>query len=158
MKKPLRLSRTVISLIFIRLNLNSFFISLNCLLKLIWTSVSNPYIAISLIIRLNLNGIDEKSLFQDIYGFSMVNDVNHPIYKKTAEEYFLEGNQDFYKLIWTSVSNPYIAISLIIRLNLNGFFISLNCLLKLIWTSVSNPYIVISLARRKKTNFARTKW
>jgi tetratricopeptide (TPR) repeat protein len=27
----------------------------------------------------------------------MVNDVNHPIYKKTAEEYFLEGNQDFYK-------------------------------------------------------------
>ncbi|VVM27877.1 hypothetical protein BSPWISOXPB_5428 [uncultured Gammaproteobacteria bacterium] len=41
--------------------------------------------------------IDEKSLFQDIYGFSMVNDVNHPIYKKTAEEYFLEGNQDFYK-------------------------------------------------------------
>ena len=41
--------------------------------------------------------IDEKSLFQDIYGFSMVNDVNHPIYKKTAEEYFLEGNQDLYK-------------------------------------------------------------
>jgi hypothetical protein len=39
--------------------------------------------------------IDEKSLFQDIYGFSMVNDVNHPIYKKTAEEYFLEGNQEF---------------------------------------------------------------
>jgi hypothetical protein len=31
------------------------------------------------------------------------------------------------------------------RLNLNGFFISLNCLLKLIWTSVSNPYTVISL-------------
>jgi hypothetical protein len=23
--------------------------------------------------------IDEKSLFQDIYGFSMVNDVKHPI-------------------------------------------------------------------------------
>ena len=41
--------------------------------------------------------IDEKSLFQDIYGFSMVNDVKHPIYEKTAEEYFLEGNQDFYK-------------------------------------------------------------
>ncbi|VVM21244.1 hypothetical protein BSPWISOXPB_8041 [uncultured Gammaproteobacteria bacterium] len=42
--------------------------------------------------------IDEKSLFQDIYGFSMVNDVNHPIYKKTAEEYFLEGNQDLIKV------------------------------------------------------------
>ncbi|VVM26321.1 hypothetical protein BSPWISOXPB_3765 [uncultured Gammaproteobacteria bacterium] len=37
--------------------------------------------------------IDEKSLFQDIYGFSMVNDVKHPIYEKTAEEYLLEGNQ-----------------------------------------------------------------
>ncbi|CAC9454909.1 hypothetical protein [uncultured Gammaproteobacteria bacterium] len=41
--------------------------------------------------------IDEKSLFQDIYGFSMVNDVKHPIYEKTVEEYLLEGNQDFYK-------------------------------------------------------------
>ena len=41
--------------------------------------------------------IDEKSLFQDIYGFSMVNDVNHPIYKKTAEEYLLEGNQNYHK-------------------------------------------------------------
>jgi hypothetical protein len=41
--------------------------------------------------------IDEKSLFQDIYGFSMVNDVNHPIYEKTAEEYLLEGNQDYQK-------------------------------------------------------------
>jgi hypothetical protein len=28
--------------------------------------------------------IDEKSLFQDIYGFSMVNNVKHPIYEKTA--------------------------------------------------------------------------
>jgi hypothetical protein len=45
--------------------------------------------------------IDEKSLFQDIYGFSMVNDVKHPIYEKTA-----------------------------IRFNLIGFFISLNCLFK----------------------------
>jgi tetratricopeptide (TPR) repeat protein len=27
----------------------------------------------------------------------MVNDVNHPIYKKTAEEYRLEGNQDYQK-------------------------------------------------------------
>jgi tetratricopeptide (TPR) repeat protein len=33
----------------------------------------------------------------DIYGFSMVNDVKHPIHKKTAEEYFLEGNQDYQK-------------------------------------------------------------
>jgi hypothetical protein len=35
--------------------------------------------------------IDEKFLFQDIYGFSMVNDVNHPIYEKTAEEYLQVG-------------------------------------------------------------------
>jgi hypothetical protein len=41
--------------------------------------------------------IDEKSLFQDIYGFSMVNDVNHPIYEKTTEEYILEGNQYYQK-------------------------------------------------------------
>ncbi|VVH65315.1 hypothetical protein BSPLISOX_2021, partial [uncultured Gammaproteobacteria bacterium] len=41
--------------------------------------------------------IDEKSLFQDIYGFSMVNDVNHSIYEKTAEEYLLEGNRDYQK-------------------------------------------------------------
>jgi tetratricopeptide (TPR) repeat protein len=41
--------------------------------------------------------IDEKSLFQDIYGFSMVNDVKHPIYEKTAEEYLLEGNQNYHK-------------------------------------------------------------
>ncbi|CAC9463219.1 hypothetical protein [uncultured Gammaproteobacteria bacterium] len=41
--------------------------------------------------------IDEKSLFQDIYGFSMVNDVKHPIYEKTAEEYLLEGNQSYHK-------------------------------------------------------------
>jgi hypothetical protein len=27
----------------------------------------------------------------------MVNDVKHPIYEKTVEEYLLEGNQDFYK-------------------------------------------------------------
>jgi hypothetical protein len=40
--------------------------------------------------------IDEKSLFQDIYGFSMVNNVKHPIYEKTAEEYLLEGNQNYH--------------------------------------------------------------
>jgi hypothetical protein len=44
-----------------------------------------------------LLSIDEKSLFQDIYGFSMVNDVNHSIYEKTAEEYLLEGNRDYQK-------------------------------------------------------------
>jgi tetratricopeptide (TPR) repeat protein len=27
----------------------------------------------------------------------MVNDVNHPIYKKTVEEYILEGNQNYHK-------------------------------------------------------------
>jgi hypothetical protein len=31
----------------------------------------------------NRFSINEKSLFQDIYGFSMVNDVNHPIYENT---------------------------------------------------------------------------
>jgi tetratricopeptide (TPR) repeat protein len=41
--------------------------------------------------------IDEKSLFQDIHGFSMVNDANHPIYEKTAEEYIEKGNNNYHK-------------------------------------------------------------
>jgi tetratricopeptide (TPR) repeat protein len=41
--------------------------------------------------------IDEKSLFQDIHGFSMVNDANHPIYEKTAEEYTEKGNNNYHK-------------------------------------------------------------
>jgi tetratricopeptide (TPR) repeat protein len=43
----------------------------------------------------------------------------------------LSKQQNWYPLE-TSVNKSYIAISLIIRLNLNGFFKSLNCLLKLI--------------------------
>jgi tetratricopeptide (TPR) repeat protein len=45
----------------------------------------------------NIFSIDEKSLFQDIHGFSMVNDVNHPIYEKTAEEYIEKGNNNYHK-------------------------------------------------------------
>ncbi|CAC9634131.1 hypothetical protein [uncultured Gammaproteobacteria bacterium] len=45
----------------------------------------------------NIFSIDEKSLFQDIHGFSMVNDANHPIYEKTAEEYTEKGNNNYHK-------------------------------------------------------------
>jgi tetratricopeptide (TPR) repeat protein len=72
---------TVISLVKIWLNLNDFFKSLNCLLKLIWLSVSNPHIIIScIIVRINLNGF-----------FISLN------CKKTVEEYLLEGNQNYHK-------------------------------------------------------------
>ncbi len=51
--------------------------------------------------------INEKSLFQDIYGFSMVNDVNHPIYEKTTEEYILEGNQYYQKYKFEKAIEAY---------------------------------------------------
>ncbi len=35
--------------------------------------------------------IDEKNLFPDIYGFSYVNNVDHPLTTKTAQDYFEEA-------------------------------------------------------------------
>jgi tetratricopeptide (TPR) repeat protein len=75
----------------------------------------------------------------------MVNDVNHPIYKKTAEEYLLEGNQNYHKGEFKKAIEAYkkaieikpdedtfVISYIIIRINLNGFFIGFNCLFKLI--------------------------
>jgi tetratricopeptide (TPR) repeat protein len=87
----------VMSPITIRINLNGFFVSLNCLLNVKTIEILQKDKQLVLQELSDIFSIDEKSLFQDIHGFSMVNDANHPIYEKTAEEYIEKGNNNYHK-------------------------------------------------------------
>jgi hypothetical protein len=58
----------------------------------------------------------------------MVNDVNHPIYKKTVEEYILEGNQNYHKGEFKKAIEAY---EKPLRLNLMKMFITIWGLLTL---------------------------